>query len=162
MPFTESHPSHVLTYPPSMGPAHGGLTRSHSFFPNQWALACPFAMVAQCAKPMPGPTMQWPFMHLLPLLYCMLWAPTPWVLQWWLYQPCQQTQHQKCPGLWQVQCPPMAGSAPSSVCINAQGINFPCILHDHASEPKRVGRYGRQVHLLLLIMLPPSLPLQIV
>jgi len=119
VPFTGSHPSHVLTYPPSAGPACGGLARLHSFFPNQHALACPFSMVAQCIDPMPGPAMWWPFAHLLPLLCHTLWAPMPWVLRWWLYQPHQQTQHWKRPGPWQVQCPPMAGSAPSSVYINA-------------------------------------------
>jgi len=41
---------------------------------------------------------------------------------------------------------PATGSAPSSLCVNAQGINFPRICvgaHNHASKPKGVRIYRR-------------------
>ena len=103
MPF---HTFHVLTYLPSVGPALVGAPHKVAFILTQPALA---PLSQRCIDPVPSLAMQWPFLHLFPLLCHMLWAPMPQVLQQWLYQPCQQTQRQKCLWPWQVQhCPQLA------------------------------------------------------
>jgi hypothetical protein len=53
-----------------------------------------------------------------PLLLCHTpRAPTPQVLQWWLYQPCQQTQCWQGPSAM-ASAVPMTGSTPPHLCMS--------------------------------------------
>jgi len=96
-------------YPPSVGPALVGAPHKVAFILTQWTIA---PLLQWCIDPMPGLAMWWPFLHLFPLLCHTLWAPMPWVLQRWLYQPCQQTRRWKCLWSWQVQHHPQPAALP--------------------------------------------------
>jgi len=136
-------PDRSLGFPPSASPTLlVPLGRSHPFRLNACLPSCR-GVSAPCARPChamayytsPCP----PFSAI---------GPGPQRLgccKQWLYQPHQQTRHRQ--GLGHGKCSaPNQRCYPSSVCFNAQGLNFPCIyvdLHNRATKPDRVSIYRR-------------------
>jgi len=68
-----------------------------------------------------------------PLLCHTTWAPTPRMLQWWLYQPRQQIQRQQGPWPWQVQCPQLAALPLIHAC-QYPGVRLPL----HLCQPSQL------------------------